>query len=96
MAFALANRLRMTGVQTEMDYTGKNLKSQMKRADRLKSRYTLILGDRELAEGRAELRDMKRGTQEVLGLDTLEETIIKTFSNYSGRHKGAKAQRRNA
>jgi len=78
-AFALCNRLRMMGVQTEMDYTGKSLKSQMKRADKLKSRYTLIMGDRELTEGRAELRDMVRGTQETLGLDTLEEVIIDTF-----------------
>ena len=78
-AFTLCNRLRMMGVQTEMDYTGKSLKAQMKRADRLKSRYTLILGDRELAERSAELRDMERGTQETLGLDTIEEAIMKTL-----------------
>lgn len=79
VAFALANRLRMAGVQTEMDYTGKGLKSQMKRADRLKSRYTLLLGDREIAEGRAELRDMVRGAQKALGLDAIEDAVIKTF-----------------
>ena len=60
-----------------MDYTGKSLKAQMKRADRLKSRYTLILGDRELAERSAELRDMERGTQETLSLNTIEEAIVK-------------------
>jgi len=78
-AFVLGNRLRMMGVRTEMDYTGKSLKGQMKRADRLKSRYTLILGDRELAEKRAELRDMEKGTQETLSLNTLKEAIIKTL-----------------
>jgi histidyl-tRNA synthetase len=77
LAFTICNRLRIHGIQTEMDYSGKSLKSQMKRADKLSSHYTLILGDREILEGKAELRNMKKGTQETLGLENLEETIIK-------------------
>ena len=77
LAFAICNRLRINGVQVEMDYSGKSLKSQMKRADKLKCHYTLILGDKEIMENKAELRDMKKGTQESMGLDYLEETIIK-------------------
>ncbi|MFA4916111.1 MAG: histidine--tRNA ligase [Syntrophales bacterium] len=78
-AFVLCNRLRTMGLRTEMDYTGKSLKAQMKRAGKLKSRYTLILGDREIVEKKAELRDMQKGTQETLSLDTMEEAIIKTL-----------------
>jgi len=77
LAFTICNRLRIHGIQTEIDYSGKSLKSQMKRADKLSSHYTLILGDREVLEGKAELRNMKKGTQETLGLENLEETIIK-------------------
>jgi len=77
LAFTICNRLRIHGIQTEMDYSAKNLKSQMKRADKLCSHYTLILGDREILGGKAELRNMKTGTQETLGLENLEETIIK-------------------
>ena len=77
-AFRLCNRLRMDGMRTEMDYHGKSLKSQMKRADKFRCRLTLILGERELREGKAELRDMSRGTQETVSLEGIEETIRKT------------------
>ncbi|HVO67076.1 MAG TPA: histidine--tRNA ligase [Syntrophales bacterium] len=77
LAFAVCNRLRIHGIQTEMDYSGKSLKGQMKRADKLNSHFTLILGDREILESKAELRNMKKGTQETLSLECLEETIIK-------------------
>ncbi|MGO9138011.1 MAG: histidine--tRNA ligase [Syntrophales bacterium] len=77
LAFSLCNRLRTMGIKTEMDYGGKSLKSQMKRADKLSSHYALILGDREILENKAEFRDMQRGTQETIGLDDLENTIVK-------------------
>jgi histidyl-tRNA synthetase len=77
LAFSVCNRLRIQGIQTEMDYSGKSLKSQMKRADKLSSRYALILGEREIAENKAEFRDMQNGTQETIGLDDLENAIIK-------------------
>jgi len=59
----------------EMDHVGRSLKSQMKRADKLKSAYTLILGEREIAENKALLRNMLSSTQTEVGLDSLEETI---------------------
>ena len=75
-AFLLCNRLRMKGILTEMDYLGKSLKSQMKRADKLRCRYALILGDRELSTGQLALRDMGTGSQEPIQLDGIENTII--------------------
>jgi histidyl-tRNA synthetase len=77
LAFTLCNRLRTMGIKTEMDYGGKSLKSQMKRADKLSSHYALILGDREILENKAEFRDMRKGTQETIGLNDLEKTITK-------------------
>jgi histidyl-tRNA synthetase len=77
LAYTLCNRLRTMGIKTEMDYGGKSLKSQMKRADKLSSRYVLILGDREILENKAEFRDMQKGTQETIGLNDLEKTITK-------------------
>jgi histidyl-tRNA synthetase len=77
LAFSLCNRLRTRGIQTEMDYGGKSLKSQMKRADKLSSHYALILGEREILENKAEFRNMQKGTQETIGLDDLETTIMK-------------------
>lgn len=62
-----------------MDYANKSLKSQMKRADKLNSSYTLIFGDEEIDTGCVELRDMKTKNQQVLSLDNLSETIINIF-----------------
>ncbi len=71
-AFSLCNYCRMLGVRAEMDYGDKSLKSQMKRSNKLKSRLTLILGDKEIEEGFAELRDMGKGTQEKISLDNFD------------------------
>lgn len=75
-AYGLCNQLRLKGVTAEMDYQGKGLKSQMKRANKLKCRYTLMVGDRELAEKEAPLRNMQDGSQQSVRLDGLEEAII--------------------
>jgi len=74
-AFSFCNRLRMQGILTEMDYMGKSLKSQMKRANKLGCRYVLILGERELTAGNLELRDMETGKQESILLDGIDEAI---------------------
>ncbi len=76
-AFLLCNVLRMKGLHVEMDYAGRSLKSQMKRADKLRSRYALILGDNELKENKALLRDMKTGLQNEINLESSEEIIMK-------------------
>jgi histidyl-tRNA synthetase len=77
LAFRLCNHFRLNGVRTEMDYSGKSLKSQMKRADKFQCSLTLILGEREIREGKAEVRNMRQGTQETVSLDGIEETILK-------------------
>lgn len=75
-AFPICNRLRMGGVRVELDYSGRSLKSQMKKADRMGCAYTMILGDKEVDENRALLRDMRASTQEEIHLDALETTIL--------------------
>jgi len=76
-AFFLCNRLRMQGIRAEVDYTSRSLKSQMKRADKLKSSFVLIIGEREIDDNRALLRNMRASTQEEITLDELEHTIMK-------------------
>lgn len=67
-AFSLCNTLRRTGIRAEMDLSGKSLKSQMKRANKLGCSHTLIIGDTEMGEGAAPLRDMLSGTQESIDI----------------------------
>ena len=62
-AFQWVCRLGAEGVAAEMDYSGRSLKSQMKRADRLGADYVLIVGDNELKAGTAPLRNMETKAQ---------------------------------
>jgi histidyl-tRNA synthetase len=68
-AFLLMSRLQRMGISVELDYEGKSMKSQMRRADKFRARYTLIIGEDELAKGRAALKEMDRGVQEEVVLD---------------------------
>jgi histidyl-tRNA synthetase len=69
VAFKLMTALQRAGVAVEIDYEGKSLKSQMRRADKFNSRFTLIIGGDELARGTAPLKDMDGGTQGEVALD---------------------------
>jgi histidyl-tRNA synthetase len=62
-ALALTRALRRGGVPAEVDLEGRSLRSQMKRADRVKAPLVLILGDDELARGTVTLKDMRTGEQ---------------------------------
>ena len=63
------------GIRAEMDFAGKSLKSQMKRADRLEAGHVLIVGDDELEKGEAILRNMETKDQVSVPLDGLVENI---------------------
>ncbi len=75
MAFALMSRLQRRGVWAEMDYFGKSLKAQMRRADKLAARKVAILGGDELARGVVMLRDMSDGSQREIALDDVCATL---------------------
>ena len=67
--FALATALREGGATVECDIVGRSLKAQMKYADKLGARYTVVVGDNELETGRAQLKDMTSGSTEEVPLD---------------------------
>lgn len=69
LAFRLMTELQRAGCAVEIDYEGKSLKSQMRRADKFKSRFTLIVGGDELDRGSAPLKEMDGGTQDEVALD---------------------------
>ena len=65
-AFALARRLRGEGIRVELEQAGRSLKGQLKQADRIGARTTVILGDtidvKDMDSGRpARGRGRRRG-----------------------------------
>ncbi|MBW1890791.1 MAG: histidine--tRNA ligase [Deltaproteobacteria bacterium] len=75
MAFEWLCALGIDGIQTSMDFEGRSLKSQMKRAGRCGARYTLIVGEDERATGQAILRNMTTREQVSVPLAELVKNI---------------------
>jgi len=80
-AFGVVNRLRRQGLVVEMEGEAKSLKSQMRRADKLKARSVLIVGDDELRKGRAVLRDMASKQQAEIAFDNIEAELLSRKAN---------------
>ncbi len=74
-AFVLMARLQAKGIRAEMDFQGKSLKAQMRRADKLQAEYVLVLGDDEINSGQAQLKEMASGDQSPVALDCLASQL---------------------
>lgn len=72
-AVTLTHGLRKLGVFAECDIMGRSLKSQMKYADKLGAKNTLIIGSGELESGKANLRNMENGEQREISFASAEE-----------------------
>jgi len=75
-AFPIVHRLRQKGIAVEMEGETRSLKSQMRRADKLKAVSVLIVGDNELTSGKALLRDMATKQQEEIAMDRIEAELL--------------------
>jgi histidyl-tRNA synthetase len=75
-AFALSCKLNRVGVKTVIDYEGRSLKSQMRRADKFRARFVLIIGEDEQRRGKAVLRDMEEKKQEEIPLSSIFEEMV--------------------
>ncbi len=66
-----AENLRARGFRTEIEHRAASMKAQLKRADKLKARVVVIVGDQELAQQQVVLRDMKSSEQRSIPADDL-------------------------
>lgn len=73
--FLLTAQLRAVGVSNDMAYGGRGLKGAMKAADRSGAAYAVVLGDRDIEAGSAQLKDLRSGEQVAVPLDALVATI---------------------
>jgi histidyl-tRNA synthetase len=67
--------LRLAGLRAVSDFRSTTLKAHLRQADRLASRFTLIIGDDEVVKGSAVLRDMETKVQYDVNLSTLGPQI---------------------
>ncbi|MBP2674186.1 MAG: hisS [Deltaproteobacteria bacterium] len=73
-AFRWKMTLVARGVRADMDYEGRSLKSQFRRADRSGAKAVLVLGEEEAGRGAVGYRDMEKGTQEEV---SAEEALLR-------------------
>ena len=73
-ALALTDELRRSGFAVELGFSG-NLKKRMKRANKLGARAAILMGEDELAQDAATLRDLESGEQELVPLAALSERL---------------------
>ncbi|GAB3131037.1 histidine--tRNA ligase [Novispirillum itersonii] len=75
-ADAITGRLRRAGYAVDLAYSG-NMKKRMKRANTVNARVAVILGEDELKQGAAAVRDLDSGEQVLVPLAALETDLAR-------------------
>ncbi len=90
-AFELLKQVRESGMIAETDVIGRGLRAQMKYADKIGAKYSMVLGDNEIEQGVANIKDMETGEQKQVKLDEtfLEQFIAVLFENQSDSIAGS-------
>lgn len=78
LAMCLTAALRNEGISAQTDVMGRSLRAQMKYADKIGARFTMVLGDNELEQNEAALKNMKSGEKITMQLD---DTFTERFSD---------------
>ncbi|MFH8474419.1 histidine--tRNA ligase [Streptomyces sp. NPDC018000] len=73
--FGIVTQLRRDGVAADFAYGNRGLKGAMKSANRSGARFTIVAGERDLAEGVVQLKDMESGEQTAVPLPDVAEAI---------------------
>ena len=71
----LLKELRSCGISAEMDDCYRNIKGQLKYADKRGAGFTLIIGDDELTSGSIKIRDMRSGEQKECGFTEITKVL---------------------
>ena len=74
-ASALCKELRDEGYKAETDICGRGLKAQMKYANKIGAKFTLVLGDNEVENGKASLKNMSNSSEKEINLNELTEEL---------------------
>lgn len=75
-AYKLVTKLRKSGVIVETDYMDRSVKAQMKYANKIGAKMTVIIGSDELEKGVADIKNMETGESVSVELDKISEYIL--------------------
>lgn len=77
-AGALASKLRAEGIYADSDTMGRSVKAQMRYADKIGAVYTMVIGDNELENGKASVKEMATGTVSEISLG---DSFVEEFNS---------------
>jgi histidyl-tRNA synthetase len=69
------NRFRSLGYKTDMDYMKRSLKSQMREANRQKSKIVLLIGENEIEKKEFVIKDMNKSEQNIISFTEIEKYL---------------------
>ena len=89
-ALEIANSLRMQGLISEVDMLERKMKAHFKQAERQNARFIVFIGEEELSQGKANIKDLQTKEQVTVTLDKVFEYIYKELTNqkHCGSCKG--------
>ncbi|MGN1129840.1 MAG: histidine--tRNA ligase [Ruminococcus sp.] len=88
-AFELVQSVREFGLYAETDVVGRGLRPQMKYADKIGAQFSMVIGDNEIEQGVAKVKNMTTGEQTEIAID---ETFADKFSQLQMTAKFADIQ----
>lgn len=82
-AAEIASDIRSNGMHAQFDIVGRSVKAQMKFANKIGAAYTVVLGDSEVENGKAMLKNMDDGEETEIELDGLSDELMRITINDS-------------
>ena len=80
-ALALTHTLRMLGIKSEIDSASRSLKSNFKQAEKLNSKFVLIIGEEELKENKINIKNMKTKEEYSVPTNQIIEFIFTSLED---------------
>lgn len=68
-AFSIVEEVRKSGLFAQCDIVGRGLRPQMKFADKIGAKFSVVIGDNEIEENKAEVKNMETGEKTTVSLD---------------------------
>lgn len=75
----IVNELRQQGISCDRDIMQRSLKAQMKYANKINAKYTIVIGDDEVESNVVKLKNMSTGETKEIKLDDISPEIIKSM-----------------
>ena len=75
VTFKIIHDLRREGISVDQDYAGGSMKSQMRKANKSRARFSLIVGENEIKSGKYLLKDMENSSQTEISATELARAL---------------------